>query len=209
MRFLLLGASGSIGRHLVGQAPAAGHEVTALVRDPAKVETKHERFRMIAGDALDSIVVHAAVQGQEAVVLSIGRSHQRKPTTMFSDVTRILVRAMETHGPRRLVCITGVGAGDSKGHGGFFYDRIVFPLITKQTYVDKNRQEELIRASSLDWIIVRPASFTNGPLRDHLRVATKLEGVTIRSISRADVAAFVLQQLTDNRYLYQTPLVGY
>src|SRR6266852_1910605 len=132
-----------------------------------------------------------------------------KPTTMFSDATRILVTAMEKHGVKRLVCITGIGAGDSRGHGGFWYERLIFPLITKQTYLDKGRQEELIRNSSLDWIIVRPASFTNGPLRGNLRVAPDLNSVTIRSISRADTAVFVLQQVTDNTYLRKTPLVGY
>jgi hypothetical protein len=68
---------------------------------------------------------------------------------MFSDATRILIHAMETHGVRRLVCITGIGAGDSKGHGGFFYGKIIFPWFTKATYVDKDRQEALIRESSL------------------------------------------------------------
>lgn len=128
---------------------------------------------------------------------------------MFSDATRILIAAMEKQGVRRLVCMTGIGAGDSKGHGGFFYDRIIFPLITKQTYIDKDRQEELIRGSSLDWIIVRPASFTNGPLRGNLRIATDLRGIKIRSISRADTASFVLSQLVDNRYLHKAPLIGY
>ena len=209
MNVLILGATGSVGRHLVPQALAQGHEVTTLVRNPAKLETRHERLRVLQGDALDARAVDAAVQGQDAVIFALGRSNHRKPTTMFSDATHILVTAMEKHGVKRLVCITGIGAGDSRGHGGFWYDRLIFPLITKQTYLDKGRQEELIRNSSLDWIIVRPASFTNGPLRGNLRVATDLDSVTIRSISRADTAAFVLQQLTDNFYLRKTPLVGY
>ena len=116
---------------------------------------------------------------------------------------------MGQHGVRRLVCVTGIGAGDSKGHGGFLYDRIIYPLFTKQTYLDKDRQEKLIRESPLDWVIVRPASFTNGPLRGKLRIATDLNGVTIRSISRADAAEFVLDQLTDNRFIGKTPLIGY
>jgi len=209
MNVLILGATGSVGRHLVPQALAHGHEVTTLVRNPAKLETHHERLRVLQGDALDASAADGAVQGQDAVIMALGRSNHRKPTTMFSDATGVLVTAMENHGVKRLVCITGIGAGDSRGHGGFWYDRLIFPLITKQTYLDKGRQEELIRNSSLDWIIVRPASFTNGPLHGNLRVATELSGVTIRSISRADTAAFVLQQLTDNTYLRKTPLVGY
>ncbi len=209
MKVLILGATGSIGRHLVPQALALGEEVTALVRDPSKLETRHERLHATPGDALDPASVAAAVRGQDAVIFSLGRRSHRAPTRMFSDATRILIHAMETHGVRRLVCMTGIGAGDSRGHGGFLYDRIVFPWITRETYVDKDRQEALIRASSLDWIIVRPASFTNGPQRGHLRALTNLEGVTIRSISRADTAAFVLKQLHSDTYLHKAPLLGY
>ena len=209
MKVLILGATGSVGRHLLSQALARGHEVTALVRDESKLGTTHERLHIIVGDALDPVTVDGAVLGQESVVFSLGRSAHRKPTTLFSDATRVLIRAMENHDVRRLVCITGIGAGDSKGHGGFLYDFIIFPFFTRETYRDKDRQEELIRQSSLDWIIVRPASFTNGPLRGNLRVVTDLSGVTIRSISRADVASFVLDQLASNRYLRQIPLVGY
>ena len=93
---------------------------------------------------------------------------------------------MDTQGVVRLVCITGVGAGDSKGHGGFLYDKIVFPCFTKETYVDKDRQEALIGESSLDWIILRPASFTNGPLRGNLRALTDLrrDGMMLEEIGR-------------------------
>jgi len=209
MKVLILGATGSIGRHLVPQALAQGHEVTALVRDPSKLEARHERLRIVTGDALDPAAVDAAARGQEAVIFSLGRSNHRAPTTMFSDATRILIHAMQTAGVRRLVCITGIGAGDSRGHGGFLYDRIIFPWFTKETYADKDRQEALIRESSLDWIIMRPASFTNAPQRGNLRAVTDLNNVTIRSISRADAAAFILEQLRGDRYLCKTPLVGY
>jgi putative NADH-flavin reductase len=209
MKILLLGATGSLGRHLVAQALSLGHEVTVLVRDPLKLRSSGSNLHVIVGNALNPATIDESVQGQGAVIFSLGRPDHRKPTTMFSDATRILIRAMESHGVRRLVCITGIGAGDSKGHGGFLYDRIVFPFFTKETYLDKDRQEELIRASSLDWIIVRPASFNNGPLRGNLRVATDLQGVTIRSISRADAAAFVLEQLGGGQYIHKAPLIGY
>jgi len=206
---LILGATGSVGTHLVSQALARDHEVTVLARNPSKLTLSHERLRVLQGDVLDPAAVDAAVRGQDAVILSLGRKHHRKPTTLFSDATRIVIDAMHRHGVRRLVAITGIGAGDSRGHGGFLYDRIIFPLVLKHTYADKDRQEELIRHSDLDWVIVRPASFTNGPLRDRLRVATDLRGVTIGKISRADVAAFVLDQLTNDSYVRKQPLIGY
>ena len=207
IKILILGATGSIGRHLVPQALAQGHEVTALVRDPSKIEAGRERLHVVSGDALDPAAVDAAVRGQEAVIFSLGRSNHRAPTTMFSDSTRILINAMETNGVRRLVYITGIGAGDSRGHGGFLCEKIIFPWFTKETYADKDRQEALIRESPLDWIIVRPASFNHGPQRGNLRALTDLRNITIRSISRADAAAFVLEQLRATQYLRKMPLL--
>lgn len=207
MKILILGATGSIGRYLVPQALEQGHELTALVRHPGKLQSD-PRMRIVQGDALDSAAVNRAIAGQDAVIYSLGTRHLGK-TTLFSDSTRILIAAMKQHSVRRLVAITGIGAGDSKGHGWWFYDWIFYPLITKRMYDDKDRQEEIIRASGLDWIIVRPAVFTNGPRRDQLRAESDLRDVTIRFISRADTAAFVLEQLTSDRWLHKTPLVGY
>jgi putative NADH-flavin reductase len=210
MKVLLLGAAGGLGRCLLSQALDRGYQVTALVRgEPSRLGVVHDRLRILSGDALDAAAVDAAVQGQDAVIVALGEARKGKPTTLFSDSARILIPAMETHDVRRLLCVTGIGAGDSKGHGGFIYDRIVFPLITREIYRDKDRQEELIRQSGLDWVIIRPASFTNGRLRGNPRVAVNLEGVTIQRISRADAAAFILDQLTSNEYLRKTPLIGY
>jgi putative NADH-flavin reductase len=108
---------------------------------------------------------------------------------------------------RRLICVTGIGAGDSRGHGGFLYDRIVNPLLLKTIYQDKDRQEALIRASHTDWTMVRPGFLTNGPRTGSYRVLTDLKGVTAGRISRADVAHFMLAELAANRYLGQTPLL--
>jgi putative NADH-flavin reductase len=210
MKVLILGAAGGLGRCLLSQALNRGHEVTSLIRgEPSRLGVVHDRLRILTGDALDPAAIDAAVQGQDAVIFSLGEARKGKPTTLFSDAARILIPAMETHGVRRLLCVTGIGAGDSKGHGGFIYDRIVFPLFTKHVYRDKDRQEELIRQSRLDWVIIRPASFTNGRLRGNLRVAVNLDGVTMQLISRADAASFILDQLTSDEYLRKTPLIGY
>ncbi len=115
---------------------------------------------------------------------------------------------MEHHSVKRLICITGLGAGDSKGHGGLLYDKLILPLILRRIYNDKDRQEAAIRQSNLDWTIVRPAVLTNDPAKGNYRVLTDLTGFTAGKISRADVAAFVLRQLTEERYLHQTPLIS-
>ena len=208
MKILILGGSGSVGKHLVQQALELGHEVTVLLRSTGNLTIQHMRLRVLEGNVLVPETVAAAVEGQDAVVYSIG-SDRMGEVTLFSESTRILLIAMKKHGVRRLVAITGIGAGDSKGHGGWFYEWFIYPLFTKKIYIDKDRQEQLIRASDLEWVIVRPAAFTNGPLGGRLRAMTELDGVTIASISRADTAAFVLDQLSNDQWLRKTPLVGY
>jgi putative NADH-flavin reductase len=209
MKVLILGGTGRLGRVLVPQAMARGHEVTVLVRDPKRLGGQSQGARAIEGNALDPATVDRAVEGQDAVIYALGTRQFFKPITLFSESTRTLIAAMERRGVRRLVAITGIGAGDTVGHGGFLNDRIGLPTILKRIYADKNRQEALIRQSHLEWVILRPAGFIGNRQRVNFRVATELEGVTIKWISRADAAAFALDQLSDNRYIGKSPLIGY
>ncbi len=209
MNILVAGASRGIGRQLVEQALAAGHAVTALARDPSKLAAAHERLRTVQGSVLDPASVAAAMAGQNAVCCTIGVKTPWEQPNVFSEGTRRLLEAMKRSGVRRLVCITGIGAGDSRGHGGFLYDRVLFPLLLKAVYADKDRQEALVRASDTDWTIVRPGFLSNGPLTGNYRALTDLSGVTARRVARADVAHFMLKELESNRYLGQTLLLTY
>lgn len=209
MRILVIGATGPTGQQIVEQGLAQGHEVTALVRNPDRFQMQHNSLQLVKGDILDPASLDA-VQQQDAVISSLGtKKIGLESVTLLSEGTKNLLRAMERHSVKRLICITGLGAGDSKGHGGLLYDKLILPLILKRIYDDKDRQEAEIRQSNLDWVIVRPGILTNDPAKGNYRVLTDLTGVTAGKISRADVAAFVLQQLTDDRYLYQTPLISY
>lgn len=209
MRIFVIGATGATGQQIVERGLTQGHDITALVRNPDKFEMKHESLHVVKGDILDRGSLDA-VQQQDAVISSLGtRKISLEPVTLLSEGTKNLVRAMEQHGVKRLICITGLGAGDSKGHGGFLYDRLILPLILRRIYDDKNRQEAEVRQSNLDWTIVRPAALTDDPAIGDYRVMTDLTGVTAGNISRVDVADFVLGQLTDDHYLYQTPLISY
>ena len=209
MNLLIIGASRGIGAQLLKQSLQAGHVVTALARHFQELPHHPERLRAISGDILDEAQVREAMAGQEAVCLTIGMGVTLKPVTVFSQGTRNVLAAMAEHKVQRLLCITGIGAGDSKGHGGFLYDRIFKPLLLKTIYEDKDRQEALIKASDTDWTIVRPGFLTNGPLTGNYRVITDVSGVTAGKISRADVAHFLLAELSANRYLGQTPLLTY
>lgn len=209
MNLLIIGATRGIGYQLLEQALQAGHVVTALVRNPQKMPKQHERLRIIQGDILDLEAVQKAMVGQGAVCVTIGIGVTWKPVTVFSQGTRNVLKAMRQLGVRRLICITGIGAGDSKNHGGFLYDRLFKPLLLKTIYEDKDWQEALIQNSETDWTIIRPGFLTNGPLTKNYRVITDLSGVTAGKISRADVAHFILEELATNRYLRQTPLLTY
>ncbi|GAB4358447.1 MAG: hypothetical protein OHK0021_02700 [Bryobacter sp.] len=208
MRIFLLGATGSLGTHILAQARERGHLVTALLRDKTKLSAAPD-LRLIEGDARNEAALSEAVAGQEAVIYSLGQARLNQPTTFFSNTTRLLLAQMNGHGVRRLVAVTGIGAGDSRGHGGWLYNWLIFPLFTRQGYEDKDRMEALTRASALDWVIVRPASFADGPRRGNLRALTDLGGVQISKIGRADAASFILDQLEANDFLHQSPLVGY
>jgi putative NADH-flavin reductase len=208
MKVLVLGATGSVGQHILQLGIERGHELTALVRNAEKLKSWERRVRVVKGDALDKDSVEQAVRGQEAAIYAIGIKTIGR-TTLFSESTRILIDAMERNRVKRLVCITGVGAGETKGHGGFLYDRILFPLVTKRVYADKEVQETLIQKSSLDWVIVRPAMFREGSPSGKLEAVTDVRGVTLTRVSRVEVAAFVLDQLTDGRYLRKAVFIGH
>ncbi len=117
------------------------------------------------------------------------------------------MRCMTRHNTRRLICITGIGAGESKGHGGPIYNKMIQPFLLKTIYEDKTRQEELIRYCNRDWVVVRPAQLTDGPAQGCYAMLKEVRGVQTTTISRADVAAFCADQLVSNKYLYQFPIL--
>jgi putative NADH-flavin reductase len=201
-RILIVGATGGTGRQLVAQALERGHIVTALARDPSALGIEHPRLRVVQGDVLDYPSLEAAVRDQEAVISALGHKRFFQPTHILSEGTRNLLCAMEDQGVRRFVCETALGIGDSAGRLGLYYTLFVIPFILPFYFWDKTRQECLIGASSMNWIIVRPGALTNGAKRGCYRHGRKVGSFlsTVR-ISRADVADFMLNQLTDSAYL--------
>lgn len=207
MKVLVFGATGSVGRHVVEQGLERGHEVTAFVRDPSGLEVAHEGLTVFRGDVLDVASVERAVQGQEAVLCSIGAGRKGG---VRSEGTRNIVRAMEGACVRRLVCQTTLGAGESSGNLNFFWKHVVFGLLLRGAFADHEQQEAHVRASDLDWTIVRPAAFTDGGRTGEYRhgFPPSKKGLGLK-ISRADVADFMLDQLTEGTYLRQAPGLSY
>jgi len=205
-RVLIIGATGGTGRQLVTQALARGHAVTAFVRNRSKLAIEHLQLRIIQGDVLDYSSVEAAVRGQEAVISALGHKQYFWPTRILSEGTRNILRAMESHGVPRFVCETSLGLGDTVGRMGLYYSFFVIPFILPFYFWDKTRQERLIAMSKVDWVIVRPGALTNGEKRNAYQHGPMIGSFiwTVR-ISRADVADFMLNQLSENTYLQSTP----
>jgi putative NADH-flavin reductase len=203
---LIVGATGGTGRQLVAEALSRGYDVTALVRDPSRLKIVHTSLRIVQGDVLDYFAVTAAMAGQQAVLCALGHRRFFYPTRILSEGTRTMLRAMEAHGVRRLVCETALGIGDSAGRMGLYYSLFVIPLILPFYFWDKARQERIIAASHLDWVIVRPGVLTNADRRKQYRHGHGVGGYlrTVR-ISRADVADFMLDQLKSSTYVWAAP----
>ena len=206
MRIVIVGSTGGTGRELVRQALARGHHVTAFARRPADLQIEHENLSISKGDVLDAGSLESALRGQDAVVCALGHKRWFVPTRILSDGTANLVNAMAALGVKRLVCETSLGVGDSAGKMGLYYTLFVIPFILPFYYRDKRRQESVIRASASEWTIVRPGSLNNGAERGVYRCAPNVGSFlwTVR-ISRADVAAFMLNQLTDDTFLRASP----
>ena len=210
---LVIGASRGIGLETVRRALAAGHRVRAFARGAAAIDLDQPGLEKVAADALDAAAVTKATEGADAVIQSLGAGEKARPgviltgTTIFSRATRVLIDAMRASGVRRLVAVTGLGAGDSRGHGGFLYDALAFPLLLKRIYDDKDVQEQMIRASGLEWTIVRPGLLTNGPLTGKARALSARKDWGFGSVSRADVAEFLVREAFERRFVGKTPLI--
>lgn len=209
MKLLIFGATGGTGRQLVEQALAQGHFVTAFVRNPAKLALQHPNLRLAQGDVMDYDSVEQAMQGQNAVLSALGApANQTK--TVRSDGTQHIIRAMEKARVQRFICMTTLGMGDSRPLLPFAYKYILVPLLLRRAFADSEIQEAIIRKSQLNWTIVRPSTLTDGQRTGMYRhgFPATAKGLKIK-ISRADVADFMLRQLSDETYLRQTPGLSY
>lgn len=209
MKILIIGASRGIGKVLLEEALGDGHDVSVMARHPEKIKVSHAKLHVHQGDVRDRDSVAERAKGCDVVCSCIGGPITFKPVDLFSMAATNIVSAVTANPGQKFIAVTGIGAGDSKGHGGFLYDRIFNPLLLKTIYADKDREEAIIKASAIDWLIVRPAGLTNGPRTGSYRVVDNLQGVTSKRISRRDVADFILAQTANPTHFGKTPLITY
>ncbi|MEO0411673.1 MAG: NAD(P)-binding oxidoreductase [Pseudomonadota bacterium] len=200
MKIALLGATGGTGKSIIEQALSAGHQVSALVRDVSKLSSQ-DGLTITQGDARDGHAVSAVINGADAVISTLG-NFNRKPNTEVSDAAKVFVTAMEETGPKRLVVVTTIGVGDSyKPLKSPMFKYVVIGWVARHIWKDRERQEAVIEASSLDWTIVRPGGLTDAPHTGQYQV---VDGGAAQpkkiSIGRADVADFCLKALKDDTY---------
>jgi uncharacterized protein YbjT (DUF2867 family) len=209
LRVLVIGATGGTGRQLVERALAQGHQVTAFVRNPARLQIEHANLRIVKGDVLDYASVESAMRGQSAVLCALGHKRFFYPNKIQSNGMRNILRAMKACDVPRLICESALGIGNTVGRLGLPHTFFFLPLILPFYMWDKLRQEELVAASDRDWVIVRPGMLKNGEARGSYRHGPKVGNYFWPvSITRADVADFMLKQLTDDAYVGAAPGVG-
>jgi putative NADH-flavin reductase len=193
---LVIGASKGIGLETVRRALEAGHEVRALARSADSIGLADARLQKMRGNALDPADVGAALQGVSVVILTlgIGVGELFRPVRLFSDATRLLIDAMTAQRVRRLICVTGFGAGDSEASISLL-QRVPFQLVFGRAYQDKSVQERLLKESHLDWTIVRPGVLTGAKRTGRYQVLDQPSQWRNGLIGRADVADFLVRQI--------------
>jgi len=208
MHVLIVGASKGIGLETTRQALEAGHHVRALARSAAGITLSNPNLEKVRGDALKSQDVEAALIGVNVVIqtLGIGLGDLFRPVHLFSDATRVLIAAMKAKGIKRLICVTGFGAGDSLASISCL-QRLPFQIVFGRAYDDKSLQERLIKESELDWTIVRPGVLTSGPRTGRYKILSEASQWRNGIISRSDVAGFLVRQIEDQTYIRESPVL--
>ena len=208
MRLLIIGASRGIGLETARQALEAGYRVRAFARSTAANLNSNSSLEHIRGDALNVEDVKKALVGVDVVIqtLGVGIGELFRPVHLFSEATEILIGAMKTQKVKRLICVTGFGAGDSRASISCL-QRLPFQVVFGRAYDDKSLQEQLIKDSELDWTIARPGVLTSGRRTNHYKILSEASQFRNGIISRANVADFLVRQIVDQTYIHKAPVL--
>jgi putative NADH-flavin reductase len=206
VRLLILGATGATGRNLLGQALAAGHEVTALVRNPARLKTD-ARVAVAIGDATDSRALENAMAGQEAVLSALGAGNSLR-SEIASRAVAALIPAMRARALKRVIFLSAFGVGETFAQASLV-QRLMYRTLLRQIFADKAKANAMLQQSGLDWTLVCPTVLTNGARVGTYRVGERLAMTGLPKISRADVASYMLEQLSSAEWVRRTAVISY
>lgn len=198
MKIIVFGATGKTGEHVCRLAVEQGHEVTAFTRSAGKVDTSTQNLRVAMGDVMDCTAVAAAVGGQNTAIVVLGSNGLRDKTTLAAG-TRNIVDGMTQKGTKRLIVLSAAGVGDSWGQIPLLA-KVMFKTMLRNVYADHTEQEAVVKGSGLDWTIVRAAILKDDPASGKYTVGNSGK---VGQINRADVAAFLVEQVDGSGYSEQ------
>lgn len=195
MRVIVFGATGKTGRHVVRTGLAEGHKVTAFGRSVERLQIDDPSFEVVRGDAFDAGSVRTAIADHDAVIVCLGSTGLRDKSTLTRG-TKMVIDAMAAEDVRRLVVMSAAGVGSSWKQIPWT-SRLLFRTLLRNVFTDHQAQEAIVKQSPLDWTIVRAAVLKDDPGTGHYTATTT---GPITKINRADVAAALVDQLTDSRH---------
>jgi len=198
MKLVVFGATGKTGKEIVKQSLSQGYKVTAFVRDPSKMAVEHGDLKVVKGDIYELTAVTQAVQGQDAVICALGTSELGK-TTVRSEGTANIIRAMKANHVNRLVVITAMGVAESWSTLSFI-NKLFFATFLRSARDDHEKQEVVVKESNLDWTIIRPSGLTDTQLTQKYAIGENVLAKTSK-IARADVAHAIIKEIHDNNFI--------
>jgi putative NADH-flavin reductase len=198
VKLLILGATGATGQQLVTQALESGHEVAALVRDPARITASVE---VIRGDATDATAIAGASRGRDAVLSALGTGKSFRGDVVSRAAANLIAASVQ-----RLLFVSAFGVGESFSEAAL-QQKFFFRTLLRGIYADKAKADAMIRASNAEWTIVRPVMLTNGPRTGEYRVLEHVRLGGFPKVSRADVAEFMIRELTERKWIRKTVVI--
>ncbi len=208
-RITVFGATGGTGKQVVEQALAEGYEVVAYARDPSRLNISHVHLTVVRGELSDQALIEDAIQGTDAVLSALG-PHGRSKNKPISQGMQNIIAAMKKQGVRRLIITSTLSAKDPRDRPDLPTRAMVslVKIMVHGAYEDIVSVAEMVRASDLDWTIVRLALLNNKPKTANVKIGYVGRGEVGRGISRADIADFMLRQVSDTRYLRRAPAIS-
>lgn len=204
MRVAIFGATGKIGIETTKLTLEKGHQVTAFVRDHARMTVEHDRLVLVTGDVFDPESVAQAVQEQDVVICALG-SNDLKKTNIRAEGTANIIKAMKKHGIKRLLVVTAMGTGESWDTLSLV-NKFFYATLLKSSREDHEAQETAVKESGLAWTIIRPSGLTDEPRTGVYEVGENILAKTSR-IARADVADLIIKELEQNAWMRKAVIV--
>ncbi|MBT8449145.1 MAG: SDR family oxidoreductase [Gammaproteobacteria bacterium] len=207
-RIVIIGGNSGIGLETTKLALTRGHQVTVVSRDPSNLNLSHKNLKTQSGNILSAQSMQSVLAKHDVVISAIGLPAGSSNVTLFSKGIQNVISAMQLHQINRLLTISAIGAGDSKNHGGLWFDWFLQPFVLTSDIDDKTRQEEIIKATKLDFTIIRPAILTDKSASNRYRVIQDYRGIETGKIARADVALFLIASIENDLYVRKTVVIS-